>query len=58
MGEQRAGEAESHARAQAALTAEALCSNQDLAPLVKEGSLDVVGAYYLLDSGKVELLSA
>jgi carbonic anhydrase len=34
-----------------------LRSNQDLAPLVEKGSLAVVGAYYSLDEGKVEVLT-
>ena len=45
------------ARAQVTLTAANLRSNQDLAPLVKKGALAVVGAYYSLDTGKVEVLS-
>ncbi|MFG2635922.1 hypothetical protein ACGFX8_18875 [Streptomyces sp. NPDC048362] len=45
------------ARAQVELTAHDLRSNQDLAPLVKKGGLAVVGAYYSLDTGKVEVLS-
>ncbi|WP_433858064.1 carbonic anhydrase [Streptomyces kronopolitis] len=45
------------ARNQVTLTAAALRSNQDLAPLVKKGTLAVVGAYYSLDTGKVEVLS-
>ncbi|MEV5480858.1 MULTISPECIES: carbonic anhydrase [Streptomyces] len=45
------------ARAQVTLTAANLRSNQDLAPLVKKGSLAVVGAYYSLDTGKVEVLA-
>ncbi|MFG2527488.1 carbonic anhydrase [Streptomyces sp. NPDC048516] len=45
------------ARAQVKLTAASLRSNQDLAPLVAKGSLAVVGAYYSLDSGKVEVLA-
>ncbi|WP_328384809.1 carbonic anhydrase [Streptomyces sp. NBC_00400] len=45
------------ARAQVKLTAANLRSNQDLAPLVAKGSLAVVGAYYSLDSGKVEVLA-
>ncbi|WEO99751.1 carbonic anhydrase [Streptomyces sp. FXJ1.172] len=48
---------ETMARAQAKLTATALRSNEDLAPLVRKGSLAVVGAYYSLDTGKVEVLS-
>ncbi|NXY95245.1 carbonic anhydrase [Streptomyces sp. BR123] len=48
---------ETMARAQVTITAADLRSNQDLAPLVKKGSLAVVGAYYSLDSGKVEVLS-
>lgn len=45
------------ARAQVTLTATALRSNQDLAPLVGKGALAVAGAYYSLDTGKVEVLS-
>ncbi|GAO06157.1 carbonic anhydrase [Streptomyces lydicamycinicus] len=45
------------ARAQVTLTAADLRSNQDLAPLVRKGTLAVVGAYYSLDTGKVEVLS-
>ncbi|MFF8783897.1 carbonic anhydrase [Streptomyces sp. NPDC015125] len=45
------------ARAQVTLTAADLRSNRDLAPLVKEGTLAVVGAYYSLDSGTVEVLA-
>lgn len=47
---------ETMARAQVRLTAKALRSNQDLAPLVDKGALAVVGAYYSLDTGKVEVL--
>ncbi|MFH8629931.1 carbonic anhydrase [Streptomyces lydicus] len=45
------------ARAQVKLTATDLRSNQDLAPLVAKGTLAVVGAYYSLDTGKVEVLT-
>ncbi|MEU2929630.1 carbonic anhydrase [Streptomyces sp. NPDC007251] len=48
---------ETMARAQARLTATDLRSNQDLAPLVHKGALAVVGAYYSLDTGKVEVLT-
>ncbi|MGW2846002.1 carbonic anhydrase [Streptomyces sp. NPDC001274] len=48
---------ETMARAQVTLTAADLRSNQDLAPLVKKGALAVVGAYYSLDTGKVEVLA-
>ncbi|MEU9315145.1 carbonic anhydrase [Streptomyces sp. NPDC048295] len=48
---------ETMARAQVELTAAGLRSNQDLAPLVGKGTLAVVGAYYLLDTGKVEVLA-
>lgn len=48
---------ETMARAQVTLTAADLRSNQDLAPLVGKGALAVVGAYYSLDTGKVEVLS-
>ncbi|MET8955786.1 carbonic anhydrase [Streptomyces sp. NPDC004393] len=47
---------ETMARAQVKLTAKALRSNDDLAPLVAKGALAVVGAYYSLDTGKVEVL--
>jgi carbonic anhydrase len=45
------------ARAQVKLTAADLRSNRDLAPLVGKGALAVVGAYYSLDTGKVEVLA-
>ncbi|SHL39994.1 carbonic anhydrase [Streptomyces yunnanensis] len=45
------------ARAQVKLTAAELRSNQDLAPLVAKGALAVVGAYYSLDTGTVEVLT-
>ncbi|MEV6008251.1 carbonic anhydrase [Streptomyces sp. NPDC051976] len=45
------------ARAQVKLTAADLRSNADLAPLVAKGALAVVGAYYSLDTGKVEVLA-
>ncbi|MFD8390808.1 carbonic anhydrase [Streptomyces sp. NPDC059680] len=48
---------ETMARAQVKLTATDLRSNQDLAPLVGKGALAVVGAYYSLDTGKVEVLT-
>lgn len=48
---------ETMARAQVKLTADDLRSNKDLAPLVKKGDLAVVGAYYSLDTGKVEVLT-
>ncbi|MQY34624.1 Carbonic anhydrase 2 [Streptomyces sp. RB17] len=48
---------ETMARAQVELTATDLRSNQDLAPLVGKGVLAVVGAYYSLDTGKVEVLT-
>ncbi|MFJ3231125.1 carbonic anhydrase [Streptomyces sp. NPDC086787] len=48
---------ETMSRAQVTLTATQLRSNQDLAPLVRKGGLAVVGAYYSLDTGKVEVLS-
>ncbi|MFK0024810.1 carbonic anhydrase [Streptomyces sp. NPDC090798] len=48
---------DSMARAQVTLTAADLRSNQDLAPLVQKGALAVVGAYYSLDTGKVEVLA-
>jgi carbonic anhydrase len=48
---------ETMARAQVKLTAADLRSNQDLAPLVGKSDLAVVGAYYSLDTGKVEVLA-
>ncbi|MFB6779253.1 carbonic anhydrase [Streptomyces sp. NPDC056352] len=48
---------ETMARAQVTLTAADLRSNQDLAPLVAKGALAVVGAYYSLDTGKVDVLA-
>ncbi|WP_199835831.1 carbonic anhydrase [Streptomyces sp. TP-A0356] len=48
---------ETMARAQVTLTATDLRSNRDLAPLVGKGALAVVGAYYSLDTGKVEVLT-
>ena len=48
---------ETMARAQVKLTAADLRANHDLAPLVKKGDLAVVGAFYSLDTGKVEVLS-
>ncbi|MET8331570.1 carbonic anhydrase [Streptomyces sp. NPDC005181] len=48
---------ETMARAQVELTAADLRSNEDLAPLVGRGALAVVGAYYSLDTGKVEVLA-
>ena len=48
---------ETMARAQVTLTAADLRSNQDLSPLVAKGALAVVGAYYSLDTGKVEVLA-
>jgi carbonic anhydrase len=44
-------------RAQITLTADELRANADLAPMVKEGALAVVGGYYSLDTGKVEILT-
>ncbi|WP_274917999.1 carbonic anhydrase [Streptomyces sp. WZ-12] len=49
--------ADAMARAQVKLTATDLRSNKDLAPLVRKGALAVVGAYYSLDTGKVEVLT-
>ncbi|MFJ9339025.1 carbonic anhydrase [Streptomyces sp. NPDC101733] len=43
--------------AQITITAEDLRANDDLAPLVKRGALAVVGAYYSLDTGRVQILS-
>ncbi|MFE9629909.1 carbonic anhydrase [Streptomyces sp. NPDC006463] len=39
------------------VTADDLRANADLAPLVKKGALTVVGAYYSLDTGKVDVLT-
>ncbi|MFG2881712.1 carbonic anhydrase [Streptomyces sp. NPDC048297] len=47
---------ETMARAQVTLTAAHLRSNAALAPLVRKGALAVVGAYYSLVTGKVEIL--
>ncbi|MGP3998640.1 carbonic anhydrase [Streptomyces sp. 8N706] len=44
-------------RAQIQLTADDLRFNQDLGPLVRKGALAVVGAYYSLDTGRVEVLT-
>ncbi|HEV7625957.1 MAG TPA: carbonic anhydrase [Streptomyces sp.] len=48
---------ETMARSQVKLTAADLRSNEELAALVKKGDLAVVGAYYSLDTGKVEVLA-
>ncbi|MFE5285918.1 carbonic anhydrase [Nocardia sp. NPDC056611] len=45
------------ARAQVRLVADRLRGNADLAPMVGEGRMAVVGAYYSLDTGEVEVLS-
>ncbi|MCG5221010.1 carbonic anhydrase [Streptosporangium sp. KLBMP 9127] len=55
--ESSADPADTMARAQVKLTADALRSNRDLAPLVAEGVLAVVSAYYSLDTGQVEILN-
>ncbi|MEV0298556.1 carbonic anhydrase [Nocardia sp. NPDC050710] len=47
---------ETMARIQIELTAQNLRRNNDLAPLVERGALSVVGAYYYLDTGRVEVL--
>lgn len=44
-------------RNQIKVTADELRANADLAPLVAKGSLAVVGAYYSLDTGGVEVLT-
>ncbi|WP_204357762.1 MULTISPECIES: carbonic anhydrase [unclassified Streptomyces] len=44
-------------RNQVKVTADELRANADLAPLVRKGSLGVVGAYYSLDTGQVEVLT-
>ncbi|MEU6370224.1 carbonic anhydrase [Streptomyces sp. NPDC046931] len=54
--ERGADPVETMTRAQVELTATALRSNHDLAPLVGKRALAVVGAYYSLDTGKVEVL--
>ena len=48
---------ENMAKAQAKLAAAQLRANNDLAPLVHKGGLAIVGAYYSLDTGMVEVLS-
>ncbi|MDX3073451.1 carbonic anhydrase [Streptomyces sp. NPDC088354] len=48
---------ETMTRAQIKITADQLRGNRDLAPLVKKGGLAVVGAYYSLDTGKVQVLT-
>ncbi|WP_328302750.1 carbonic anhydrase [Streptomyces sp. NBC_00435] len=45
-------------RNQVKVTADELRANAYLAPMVEKGSLAVVGAYYSLDTGQVELLTA
>jgi carbonic anhydrase len=55
--ESGADPAETMARAQVKLTANALRGNRDLAPLVAKGALAVVSAYYSLDTGQVEVLN-
>ncbi|WP_030296455.1 carbonic anhydrase [Streptomyces katrae] len=44
-------------RHQVKVTADDLRANADLGPLVQKGALAVVGAYYSLDTGKVEVLT-
>lgn len=56
VGEGGADPVEAMARAQVTLTAADLRDNNDLAPLVEKGELAVVGAYYSLDTGQVEVL--
>lgn len=48
---------EAMAKAQVKLTADALRVNRDLRPLVRNGTLAVVSAYYSLDTGRVEILN-
>ncbi|MEV0612022.1 carbonic anhydrase [Nonomuraea sp. NPDC050404] len=55
--EGHADRAETMAKAQVKLTADALRGNRDLAPLVAKGRLAVVSAYYSLDTGEVEILN-
>ena len=55
--ERGADPVETMTRAQVKRTAADLRTNHDLAPLVKKGALAVVGAYYSLDTGKVEVLA-
>ncbi|WP_330255873.1 carbonic anhydrase [Nocardia sp. NBC_00565] len=47
---------ETMTRIQIELTAQDLRRNNDLAPVVERGALSVVGAYYNLDTGRVEVL--
>ncbi|MEV0388717.1 carbonic anhydrase [Nonomuraea sp. NPDC050643] len=49
--------AETMAKAQVELIANALRDNADLAPLVSKGALAVVSAYYSLSTGQVEILN-
>nr|AQT39445.1 putative carbonic anhydrase b-CA(1)-4 [Streptomyces sp.] len=44
-------------RHQIKVTADELRANADLAPLVRKGSLAVVGAFYSLGTGQVEVLT-
>ncbi|MEV4236636.1 carbonic anhydrase [Nocardia sp. NPDC050408] len=47
---------ETMSRIQIELTAQDLRRNNDLAPMVERGAVSVVGAYYNLDTGRVEVL--
>ena len=42
---------------QARLTADALRTNKDLTPMVGKAALAVVGAYYSLDTGRIQVLT-
>jgi carbonic anhydrase len=48
---------ETMAQNQARLTADALRTNKDLAPMVSKGALAVVSAYYSLDTGQIQVLT-
>lgn len=49
--------ADSMARTQVELIANLLRDDQDLAPMVSKGTLAVIGAYYSLHTGQIEILS-
>lgn len=57
MGQSSGDPAEAMARAHVKMTANALRGNRDLAPLVAQGTLAVVSAYYSLGTGRVEILN-
>lgn len=56
-GHPEADRIETMAQNQARLTADALRTNKDLAPMVGKGALAVVSAYYSLDTGRVQILA-